>query len=174
MGVIYRARDPSLDRQVAVKCVRPSRRSSSLPRARERLMREAQALAQLSHPNVVAVYDVGVSGDDVFIAMELVAGQSLKSWLAERPSIAAIRTAFLAAGAGLAAAHKAGLVHRDFKPDNVVIGADGRARVIDFGLARPPSGSSDDASSHDDESGDNAPSTKSCLRRRVTHGRRRR
>ena len=144
MGVIYRAYDPSLDRQVALKCVRPrDRRGAGIPHARERLFREAQALAQLSHPNVVAVHDVGVSGDDVYIAMELVEGETLRSWLRQqRRSVEDILEVFAAAGAGLAAAHRQGLVHRDFKPDNVILGSDGRVRVIDFGLARGPRDSS--------------------------------
>jgi tetratricopeptide (TPR) repeat protein/predicted Ser/Thr protein kinase len=140
MGVVYKAFDPELDRRVALKCVRPQPDGTEdKSHGRERLLREAQALAQLSHPNVVSVHDVGTVDGDVFIAMELVEGLTLKSWLREqRRTEAEISSVFLAAGGGLAAAHRAGLVHRDFKPDNVIIGADGRVRVIDFGLARAP------------------------------------
>jgi serine/threonine-protein kinase len=101
------------------------------------LLREAQAMAQLAHPNVVTVFDVGSVDDRVFIAMELVEGMTLAQWLvAERRERREIIATFLAAGNGLAAAHAAGLIHRDFKPDNVLIGNDGRVRVTDFGLAR--------------------------------------
>jgi tetratricopeptide (TPR) repeat protein len=104
---------------------------------RDRLLREAQALARLSHPNVVAVHDVGTFGGDVFVAMEFVEGRTLRTWLREKPrSRREILEAFCAAGAGLAAAHKASLVHRDVKPDNIIVGNDGRVRVLDFGLAR--------------------------------------
>jgi len=138
MGVVYRAYDPDLNRQVAIKVVGLRELSDdSREPARQRLLREAQALAKLSHPSVVAVYDVGTVGDDVFIAMELVEGVTLRGWLAERRrSKREILAVFHAAGKGLAAAHQVGVVHRDFKPDNVMVGADGRVRVLDFGLAR--------------------------------------
>ena len=105
---------------------------------RDRLLREAQALARLSHPNVVTVYDVGVFGEDeIFVAMEFVAGGTLaRVARTSARSRRAILDTFLAAGEGLAAAHRAGLIHRDFKPDNVLVGEDGRVRVMDFGLAR--------------------------------------
>ncbi|MEP7009105.1 MAG: serine/threonine-protein kinase [Acidobacteriota bacterium] len=133
MGVVYAAYDPDLDRKIALKLVRPNR-----PGAGEgQLLREAQAIARLSHPNVVAVYDVGTHRDQVFLAMELVEGRNLGPWLAQAPrSVREILDVFIAAGRGLAAAHAAGLVHRDFKPDNVLIGNDGRVRVADFGVAR--------------------------------------
>ncbi len=138
MGVVYKAYDPELDRRIALKLLRVrSRSGSSADRARDRLLREAQALAQLSHPNVVSAFDVGTLGNDVFVAMELVEGRTLKSWLLEeKPSVRQIVEVLAAAGRGLAAAHQAGLIHRDFKPDNVIIGDDGRVRVLDFGLAR--------------------------------------
>ena len=134
MGVVYAAYDPDLDRQVALKLVRPDR-SQTL--ASTRLLREAQAQARLSHPNVVQVHDFGIIGEQVFLAMEFVRGVDLRAWLAQAPRDLAARLAvFAAAGQGLAAAHDAGLVHRDFKPENVLVGADGRVRVSDFGLAR--------------------------------------
>src|SRR5262249_55876014 len=104
---------------------------------RDRLLREARAMARLSHPNVVTVYEVGTAGGRDFVAMELIHGESLAEWLraARRPP-AAILDAFLAAGRGLAAAHAAGIVHRDFKPHNVLRSRDGRIVVTDFGLAR--------------------------------------
>ena len=135
MGVVLRARDPELDRDVAIKLLSPSTWNSEDLSNAERLQREAQAMAKLSHPNVVAVYEMGRVGDDRFIAMELVEGTTLRRWLAdhERPWREILR-AFIACGRGLAAAHDAGLVHRDFKPENVLIGLDGRPRVSDFGL----------------------------------------
>jgi tetratricopeptide (TPR) repeat protein/tRNA A-37 threonylcarbamoyl transferase component Bud32 len=135
MGVVYRAYDPELDRQIALKLVRPRRGDPA--RTRARVQREAQALAQLSHPNVVSIYDIGLFEEQVFIAMELVDGQDLRVWLGSAPrSHGEILTVCARAGEGLAAAHRAGLVHRDFKPENVVIGKDGRVHVLDFGLAR--------------------------------------
>ena len=131
MGVVYRARDTQLRRDVAVKLMRSERTVR-----RAKLRDEAQALARLSHPNVVAAFDVGQTAGQVFIAMELVSGANLRQWLAARErSVDAILDAVLAAGRGLIAAHEAGLVHRDFKPDNVLVGDDGRTRVLDFGLA---------------------------------------
>jgi serine/threonine protein kinase/Tfp pilus assembly protein PilF len=132
MGVVYRAYDPELDRRVALKLVR-----ELSEQATARLIAEAQALARVSHPNIVAVHDVGRFAGSVFIAMELVEGRTLQAWYRGqarpwRETLAAL----LAAGRGLAAAHAAGLIHRDFKPSNVIVGDDGRVRVLDFGLAR--------------------------------------
>jgi tetratricopeptide (TPR) repeat protein/predicted Ser/Thr protein kinase len=133
MGIVYAARDPSLERTVALKCIA----GPGDPRARDRMIREAKAMAQLSHRNVVTVFDVGEHDDDVFFAMELVAGRTLRDWLAERTrSVREVVAVLADAGRGLAAAHAAGIVHRDFKPDNVLIAGDGRALVTDFGLAR--------------------------------------
>jgi tetratricopeptide (TPR) repeat protein/predicted Ser/Thr protein kinase len=137
MGVVYAAQDPELDRRVALKLVRADAAVEHADRLRERLLREAQAMARLAHPNVIAAYDIGRFGEQVFVAMELVRGGTLSSWLAkEKRSWRAIVDVFAQAGRGLAAAHAAGLVHRDFKPDNVLVGDDGRVRVTDFGLAR--------------------------------------
>jgi serine/threonine protein kinase len=138
MSVVYYAYDPDLDRNVALKLLHPDRMSDDGASARARLQREARAMARISHPHVVPVYDVGLHEGDVYIAMELVEGQTLKAWLGEtaRPWNEIIFM-FMQAGRGLAAAHDAGLVHRDFKPENVLVGDDGRARVLDFGLARP-------------------------------------
>jgi eukaryotic-like serine/threonine-protein kinase len=137
MGVVYAAYDPELDRKVALKLLRPDR-AGAAGEAALRLQREAQAIARLSDPHVVAVYDAGTLGDQVFVAMELMEGRTLRQWLAEeKRSWREIVDVFAAAGRGLAAAHTAGLVHRDFKPDNVLLGTDGRIKVADFGLARP-------------------------------------
>jgi len=138
MGVVFSAYDPKLDRKVALKLLRSGRSSSADPgEAQTRLMREAQAMAQLSHPNVISVYDVGTISDEVYIAMELVEGTTLTGWLRkwERPWTDVLDK-FVQAARALAAAHAAGLVHRDFKPDNVLVGNDERVRVMDFGLAR--------------------------------------
>ena len=135
MGVVYVARDPELDREVAIKVLR-SELSRADPDATKRIAREAQAMARVAHPNVVSVFDVGTVDGQVFIAMERVRGTSLRAWLAAATRTPAeIVETFIAAGRGLVAAHDAGMVHRDFKPDNVLVGEDGRARVTDFGLA---------------------------------------
>src|SRR5690606_4816108 len=116
---------------------RRAKKGGERPPAAGRLMREAQAIARLSHPNVVSVYDVGRHGEAVFVAMELVEGVTLTSWLSEESrALDDVLDVFAKAGRGLAAAHEAGLVHRDFKPDNVLVSPDGRVRVLDFGLAR--------------------------------------
>ncbi len=132
MGVVWAAYDPELDRRVAVKLLVRGHDS-------ERLLREAQALARLSHPNIVAVHDAGETGGDVWLAMELVDGVTFKTWLHQKPARLAWRevlAALIPAGRGVAAAHAAGLIHRDLKPDNIMVGADGRTRVMDYGLAR--------------------------------------
>jgi tetratricopeptide (TPR) repeat protein/predicted Ser/Thr protein kinase len=137
MGVVYAAYDPELDRKVAVKLVRvQASAETQASGGGSRLLREAQAMARLAHPNVITVHDVGRIEDEVFLAMEFVDGQSLSNWLEDRRDWPQILSTFMAAGAGLAAAHAAGVIHRDFKPDNVLVGNDGRVRVLDFGLAR--------------------------------------
>ncbi|MBX7082465.1 MAG: serine/threonine-protein kinase [Nannocystaceae bacterium] len=145
MGVVYLAHDHTLDRRLAIKLL-ATRRYGERERARARLVgREAQAMARLSHPNVVQVYEVGEHDGDVFVAMELIDGLNLRAWdrtlvdeLSPRQRLQARLRVLVDAGRGLAAAHAAGIVHRDFKPENVLVGRDGRARVADFGLAGPP------------------------------------
>jgi serine/threonine protein kinase len=143
MGVVYRGRDPQLDRPLAIKLVR----TDGASRARgSRLMREAQAMARLRHPNVMPIFDVGLADDAVFVAMPLLEAGTLTSWLHAAPrSLDEILDRFIAAGQGLAAAHAAGLVHRDFKPDNVLLGEAGEVQVADFGLARVHGGPALDA-----------------------------
>jgi serine/threonine protein kinase len=133
MGIVWAAHDPDLERAVALKVLRHEHASHEL---RTRLLREARAMARLKHPNVLTVYEVDSEGDRDFIAMELVDGASLDAWAATKPSREALWDAIVAAGQGLAAAHRAGLVHRDFKPHNVLRSEDGRVLVTDFGLAR--------------------------------------
>jgi tetratricopeptide (TPR) repeat protein/predicted Ser/Thr protein kinase len=137
MGVVYAAYDPELDRKLAVKLLRYDVGSGGVADRRQRLLREAQALARLHHENVVAVYDVGTLDDQVFVAMEFIAGQTVRAWLEAEPrEWRAIVEVYRQAGRGLAAAHALGIVHRDFKPENVLIDDAGRVRVVDFGLAR--------------------------------------
>ncbi|PRQ09227.1 serine/threonine-protein kinase [Enhygromyxa salina] len=135
MGIVLAAYDPELDRKAALKLLKHAGKAHE---SRERLRREAQALARLNHVNVVTVHDVGVHEGRVFVAMEFVRGQTLREWISgdtPRPWPEVLRV-FAAAGEGLAAAHEVGLIHRDFKPENVMLGDDGRVRVMDFGLAR--------------------------------------
>ena len=132
MGTVLLAVDPVLGRRVALKVLHPDGRNDN-DATRRRLLREAQGIAQLVHEHVVVVHEIGTHDDRVFLAMEHVAGTTLGRWQVGRPW-AEIVAAYVKAGRGLAAAHAAGLVHRDFKPDNVLIGDDGRVRVTDFGL----------------------------------------
>jgi eukaryotic-like serine/threonine-protein kinase len=134
MGMVYEAWDEKLQRRVALKFLRSEAGRESSER---RFLREAQGLARISHPNVVPVYDVGRWEGRVWIAMEYVAGRTLGAWAAEAPrEPAEIVRHWIAAGRGLAAIHAAGLIHRDIKPDNVLLGDDGRVRIVDFGLVK--------------------------------------
>jgi tetratricopeptide (TPR) repeat protein len=137
LGQVYAAFDPELDRKVAIKLLRPAvRAAADADVLQVRLLREAQSMAKLSHPNVVTVYDVGTIDDRVFITMELLDGLTLRQWVRKHePNWAAIRDVMLQAGEGIVAAHAAGLIHRDFKPGNVIVCKDGRVRVLDFGIA---------------------------------------
>lgn len=155
MGVVYDAYDPELERRVAIKVLRlPAQavQAGLAQQAKQRLLREAQALAQLSHPNVIPIFDIGEVDGALFLAMERLEGSTLTQWLADN---AASHRSFwqarvdilMAAGRGLVAAHRADLIHRDFKPDNVFVTTDGRVLVLDFGLVRPDT----DADSEDVE-----------------------
>ena len=158
MGVVYAAHDRELDRKVALKLLRPelagpaaavvrltsdgaaaavaaSTLAAGSDGHRDRVLREAQAMARLQHPNVVTVHDVGTAGDRVFVAMELVAGPTLRGWAHGRPWRECLRC-LVAVGRGLAAAHAAGVIHRDVKPDNIIVDQHDRPRIGDFGLAR--------------------------------------
>ncbi|MBI5547648.1 MAG: tetratricopeptide repeat protein [Deltaproteobacteria bacterium] len=153
MGAVFRAFDPALDRNVAIKLLHMHAEGTErATEYRTRLLREARALARLAHPNVTVVHDVGMVGEQAFFAMELVEGVSLRQWLRqENPPWRDILDLFGQAGRGIAAAHKAGVIHRDFKPDNVLLGSDMRARVTDFGLARFPLGADPPDSSREVE-----------------------
>jgi len=137
MGVVSLAYDPRLKRNIALKLLLPELKDSpDGTEARRRLLREGQALAALSHPNVLTVHDVGAWADGVFIAMEFVQGSTLTDWLRNQaPGWREVLEVFVQAGRGLEAAHGVGLVHRDVKPSNILLGDDGRVRVTDFGLA---------------------------------------
>jgi serine/threonine protein kinase/tetratricopeptide (TPR) repeat protein len=141
MGAVYAAYDPQLDRRVALKLLLSSPGDDDTSGGRARLQREAQAMARISHPNVIPVFDVGTFGRQVFVAMEFIQGQTLHEWMKQPRPWRELLRVFLEAGRGVAAAHKAGLVHRDFKPSNVLVGDDGRVCVMDFGLARLADGS---------------------------------
>jgi tetratricopeptide (TPR) repeat protein/tRNA A-37 threonylcarbamoyl transferase component Bud32 len=160
MGTVYAAFDDRLDRRIAIKLLRASQLDSA--EARERTLREARALARLSHPNVVHVYEVGEFEDQLFVAMEFLAGPTLRVWLddGEPRSWQERLGVMLQAGKGLAAAHAQGIIHRDFKPHNAMFGADGRVRVLDFGLA-----SLGDNELVEDE---DEPATKDTLEQRFT------
>ncbi|MFT3836056.1 MAG: serine/threonine-protein kinase [Myxococcaceae bacterium] len=138
MGEVYSAYDPDLDRKVALKLLRPDfAATATADELRVRLVREAQAMARLSHPNVVTVHDVGIVNNQVFVAMEFVEGQTATQWLKEkRRAWTQVLDVFISAGKGLWAAHSVGITHRDFKPDNVIVAKDGRVKVMDFGLAQ--------------------------------------
>jgi len=140
MGVVHAAHDPQLDREIAIKLLLPARLDAEgNERVQRRWLREARALAKVTHPNVVHAYEVGTHKGEAYLAMELVEGETLRNFrVSAGREVAEIVDIYLQAARGLAAAHAAGLVHRDFKPDNVVLATDGRARVLDFGLARAP------------------------------------
>jgi len=141
MGVVMRAWDPQLEREVAIKLVRGGSADGAL-----RLVREARAMAKVRHPAVLTVHDAGIVGGEVFVVMELVDGENLSEWFARKPPWREALARCKVAGAGLAAAHARGLVHRDFKPHNVLCDRDGRVLVADFGLARGSPGAVDAAS----------------------------
>jgi serine/threonine protein kinase len=136
MGRVHAAFDPVLERKLALKLVKAGRTADAAEEVKARLLREGKAIAQLNHPNIVSIFDMGVAEGEVYVAMELVDGGSLKSWLSAAPRTwREVLAVYLEAGRGLAAAHRAGLVHRDFKPENVLVGTDRRVRVSDFGLS---------------------------------------
>ncbi len=168
MGEVYAAYDPELDRKIALKLLRPHTTAGVDPsEGRARLLREAQAIARLSDPNVVVVFDVGTFADRVFLAMEFVDGNTLGYWLQAQPRTwREVVAPFIAAGRGLACAHRSGVVHRDFKPDNVMIGRDGKVRVMDFGLARSIASDGDQQ-----DAGETAPpTTRRSAAREATSG----
>lgn len=150
MGIVYAAYDPELDRKLALKLLRTASTERRAERRRLRLIREAQAMARLSHANVITVHDVGTIDDQVFVAMEFIEGCSLAEWIRMDHDWRRVVDVFVQAGEGLAAAHAAGLVHRDFKPDNVMLTGEHRAVVTDFGLARA-AGRRDASESRDPE-----------------------
>ena len=183
MGVVYRAWDPKLQRLVAIKLLHPEFGTQSAT-ANQRLRNEALALASIKHPNVVAVHDADIFGNQTFIVMELIEGQTLRQWLASPRPWREVLAAYIDAGKGLAAAHRERFIHRDFKPENVLIDREGRVRVADFGLVhhrenagqnpgRAPAGSNganptparddglDGASSHDGHTPATAPGPRS-------------
>jgi formylglycine-generating enzyme required for sulfatase activity len=144
MGVVYAAYDPELDRKIALKLLRPQRTEGDQTRRQARMVREAKAVAKVSHPNVVGIFDVGVHEGHVFMAMEHLAGGTLREWTAaKKPSWRDVIKMFIEVGRGLAAAHAEGLIHRDFKPDNVLLDKNGVPKVVDFGLVRMAAASAD-------------------------------
>ncbi|MDC0719962.1 serine/threonine-protein kinase [Nannocystis bainbridge] len=166
MGVVYAAYDDRLDRKVAIKVLRPQEPKHSA-RAQLRLLREAQAMARLAHPNVVGVHEVGTEGTDVYVAMEFIRGVTVQAWLADKSRTwQEVVDVFVQAGRGLAAAHAVGLVHRDFKPSNVMIGEDGRARVLDFGLCQ----TGEDASGEHTRSTGSLSRDRNAVSEKVTQG----
>ena len=133
MGQVYRARDPRLKRDVAIKVLL---RAGTDPVRRQRFTDEAQAASALNHPNIVTVYDVGIHDDTPFIVSEVIEGSSIRDMLARAPlSVGDVLDLGVQMADGLAAAHQAGIVHRDFKPENVMVTRDGRVKILDFGLA---------------------------------------
>ena len=145
MGEVFATYDEQLDRKVALKLLHST--GAEQGAVRQRVLREAQALARVAHPNIVHVYEVGEVHGQIFLAMEYIAGMTLATWQKEQRPWRDVLRVYRQAGAGLLAAHEAGLVHRDFKPDNVLIDKEERARVVDFGLARLIDGAPDTADS---------------------------
>lgn len=131
MGVVWGAWDPELDRLVAIKLVK-----AEMQGVRDRILIEGQALAKVSHPNIVPVFDVGVVDEQVYLVMEWVRGKNLRAYCKTPRTVREILAIYRSAADGLVAAHAAGIIHRDFKPDNAILGDDGRVRILDFGLAR--------------------------------------
>ncbi|MFV8753651.1 tetratricopeptide repeat protein [Nannocystaceae bacterium ST9] len=168
MGVVYAAYDERLDRNVAIKVLQRQRREKD----RLRLIREAQVLARLSHPNVVQIYEICESEQTDYLVMELVEGETLAQWLTAPRSIPEILAVFLAAGRGLVAAHAKGVVHRDFKPSNVMLRNDGQALVMDFGLARDERVRGGDNEAGDPPDGGSNPELDSRRRSGSSSGRR--
>jgi tetratricopeptide (TPR) repeat protein len=169
MGIVYSAYDPDLDRKLAIKLLIPSGGDARERSGSSRLAREAQTMARLAHPNVVTVHDVGTHLGAVFIAMEFIEGQTLTAWLSSHRERGAdwreVLRVFMSAGRGLEAAHEAGIVHRDFKPENVMVASNGRIAVLDFGLARPAS-----ASPTEDRLGSSSSSSERSLDRLTVTG----
>src|SRR5262249_14385572 len=136
-GVAYAAYDPELDRKIALKLLRPRGYDADTPKRQARLLREAKAIAKVSHPNVVGIFDVGLHEGQVFMAMEYLSGGTLRDWMdAKQRPWREVLAMFVEVGQGLAGAHAEGLVHRDFKPDNVLLDKNGTPKVVDFGLVR--------------------------------------
>lgn len=133
MGAVFAAYDPDLDRDVALKVLLESNAAPEVERAR--IAREARSMAKLAHPNVVAVYEIGVAGDRVFLAMELVVGTTLQEWMLLNPPRGELVSLFQEIALALEAAHRVGIIHRDLKPQNIMVSQEGRAKVTDFGLA---------------------------------------
>jgi serine/threonine protein kinase/formylglycine-generating enzyme required for sulfatase activity len=137
MGVVYSAYDPELDRKIALKLLRPQQSEGDQARRQARMVREAQAIAKVSHTNVVGIFEIGVHEGHVFMAMEHLSGGTLRDWVTnKKPTWREIVKMYIQVGHGLAAAHAEGLIHRDFKPDNVLLDKNGVPKVVDFGLVR--------------------------------------